>query len=69
MEKLLTYVMLVKIIFKNYIFNSFLKTIMYFIKLIIIFLFVKIKNRTRLNQIISYQRKIYNISNYSVDKI
>ena len=39
MEKLLTYVMLVKIIFKNYIFNSFLKTIIYFVKLIIIFYF------------------------------
>ena len=38
-EKSLAYITLLKITFKNYIFNLFLKTIIYILKLIIIFCF------------------------------
>ena len=46
--------MLLKNIFKNYVFNLFLKTIIYFAKLII-FLLLKIENRIqiKLNNLIS----------------
>ena len=63
MEKLLTYIMLSKNILKIYTFNSFLKTIIYFVKLFIVFLFINIENRIqiKLNNFISKKYLIYQI--------
>ena len=60
MEKVLTCIILFKIIFKNYIFNSLLKTIIYFCKTYYYFLFLKIKNRIqiKLNNFISKEKCI-----------